>query len=65
MIPWLKSLLYDPQSFTNFVRAGVFALGEVPNLVDLGEAGKPAYWVGKMLQVFALAIKHGDAKPQP
>jgi hypothetical protein len=60
MIPWLKSLLYDPNSFANFVRAGMFALGELPSLVDLGAAGGKAYYVGKALQALALLVKAGD-----
>jgi hypothetical protein len=65
MIPWLKSLLYDPNSFANFVRAGMFALGELPSVVHFGEAGAPAYWVGKLLQIGALMVRAGDAKEKP
>lgn len=65
MIPYLKGLLYDPASFANFVRAAVFALGELPNVVSFGSAGSEAYWIGKVLQVLALAIRHGDTTPAP
>lgn len=64
MIPWLKSLLYDPASFNNFVRALLFGLGELPTVVNFGDVGAPAYWVGKLLQVFALMVKAGDANPK-
>lgn len=65
MIPWLKSLLYDPQSFANLFRALVFAAGELPQVVDFGEAGTEAYWIGKALQILALAVKAGDKNPAP
>jgi hypothetical protein len=65
MIPWIKGLLYDPQSFANFVRAGIFALGELPQVMDFGAFGADAYWIGKALQILALAIRHGDQTPVP
>jgi hypothetical protein len=60
LIPWLKGLLYDPRSFANFVRFGVFVGGEllsglVPNT--------PAWYVGKALSSVALLIKAGDKNP--
>lgn len=61
MIPWAKSLLYDPNSFANFYRTVLFALGELPSVIDFGHAGAKAYWVGKGLQTFALLVRSGDA----
>jgi hypothetical protein len=63
MIPWIKKLLYDPESFSNFVRAGLYALGELPTVINFGEAGAPLYWVGKLLQILALTVRHGSAAP--
>jgi hypothetical protein len=41
----------------------MFAAGEMPQLVDLGEVGGPAYWLGKGLQVMALMVRAGDRNP--
>lgn len=59
MIVWLKNLLYDPNSFSNFVRALAFAVGELPQVMNFGAAGTPAYWIGKAVQIGALAIRGG------
>ena len=42
MLPWLESLLYDPKSFANFIRAGVFLLGELSK--SLGPTAQ-FYWL--------------------
>ena len=62
MIPWLKGLLYDPNSFANFVRVGVFILGEV--LTEAVPASS-AWWLGRVIQASALAIKAGDKNVPP
>ena len=61
MIPWLKSLLYDPQSAANFLRTLIAAVGLIgPDLVNLGAAG---WWIGKVLVVLAFLVKAGDKNP--
>ena len=63
MIPWIKSLLYDPQSAANFVRTTVAAVGLIgPDLVDLG---RPGWWAGKVLVVLAFLVKAGDKNLPP
>ena len=62
MIPFLKGLLYDPQSFANFIRGGLFVAGElmaglVPNT--------KAWYAGKAVQAMALVIKAGDKNLPP
>lgn len=63
MLTWLKRLLYDEQSFANFIRAGLFVAGELPSVIDFGSFGGDAYWVGKALQAVALLVKAGDRNP--
>jgi len=60
MIPWIKGLLYDPASFANFIRAGIFIAGEA--LATLGTTSK-AYWAAKAVQGLALVIRAGDRNP--
>jgi hypothetical protein len=61
MKQWLSDLWNDPAKFTAFARACVFAVGSLPEVVSFGDAGTPAYWVGKALQVVALGMRAGDA----
>ena len=60
MLPYLKSLVYDPASFANFIRAGVFLLGELLGDVVPGSRG---YLLGKFCQAGALLIRAGDKQP--
>ena len=62
LIPWLTGLLYDPRSFANFLRAGVFLIGELTS--DLGPTAK-YYWLGAAVRAGALVIKAGDRNPAP
>lgn len=61
MIPWLRSLLYDPVSFANAIRFLVFLGGEtLTNTVP----SSWAWYAGKGLQAMALLIKAGDRLPR-
>lgn len=65
MLPWLRDLIYDRQSFANFIRAALFLAGELPTVVNFGELGPTAYWVGKALQASALLVRAGDRNAPP
>lgn len=60
MIPFLKGLIYDPNSFANFIRVGVFVAGEV--LAGLGPTSQ-FWWAGQVVKALALVIKAGDKNP--
>lgn len=63
MIPFLKDLLYDPKSFANFYRTGIFLLAElVPQVADVGTKG---WWALKVVQGLSLAVKAGDKNTAP
>lgn len=62
MLVYLKNLLYDPNSFANFVRLGVFVAGEA--LSTLGPTSE-FYWAGLVVKALALAVKAGDKNPTP
>lgn len=57
MITTIKNLLYDPNSFANFLRAGIFVAGEVLSGVD---PTSRFFWAGKTVQALALIIRAGD-----
>lgn len=58
MIPWLKDILYDPNSFANFVRAGVYLAAEIlPKVVDVGATG---WWVAEVVKGLAFIMRAGD-----
>lgn len=65
MWTYLKDLWYNPESFSNLVRALMFAAGELPQVVDFGSSGSNLYWVGKALQVAALAVRSGSGASAP
>jgi len=62
VIPYVKGLLYDPASFANFIRAGVFLAGEAATA--LGPTAK-FYWLGRLVQGLALIIRAGDKNVIP
>ena len=57
MLPWLKNLLYDQATFTQYARVAVFLVGEA--LVAFGPTA-PYYWVGKIVQGLALILRSGE-----
>lgn len=57
MIPWLKALFYDENSFNNFVRVALFVGGEVLSGVV---PNTEAWYAGKVISALSLAIKAGD-----
>lgn len=63
MLVYLKNLLYDPNSFANFVRAILFAVGSLPEVVDFGDASEPLYWIGKLLTIAAFAVRAPGLTP--
>ncbi len=60
MIPWLKALLYDQATFTQYARFVLFAGGEVLTYMPLGQDG----WIaGKALQAIALLLTSSFKPP--
>ena len=57
MWPMLRDLVYDRNSFANFFRVLVFALGEM--LSTFGPDSK-YFWAGKVVQALSLVIRAGD-----
>jgi hypothetical protein len=60
MKQWLSDLWYDPAKFTACARSLLFALGTVPEIANLGSVGGKAWYIGKALQIGALAMRAGD-----
>lgn len=60
---WLSSLWNDEAKFAATARGIIFALGELPTLINFGEVGGAAYYVGKALQMAALFVRAGDRTP--
>lgn len=60
MKAWLAGFWNDPGQFAATMRAMLFAVGELPSVVDFGAAGGELFWVGKVLQIAALMVKAGD-----
>ncbi len=60
MKQWLIELWTDPAKFTAAARATIFAIGTVPEIANLGSVGGKAWYIGKALQIAALAMRAGD-----
>lgn len=57
MLTWLKDLLYDKNSFANFIRGGAFLVAE---MVKIHAPSPEWWWIGVVAQAASLVVKAGD-----